>query len=109
MIGRPFEKGHPSNGRRAGARNRISTKLLETLERDFQEHGDGVVKILRVEYPADYMRLIGSLVPKELEISTNQLNELSQDELELAIEYARKRLAERSIQLGIREEPTTIN
>jgi hypothetical protein len=82
---------------------------LETLERDFQEHGEGVVKILRLEYPADYMRLIGSLVPRELEISDNRLGDLSQDELELAIDYARKRLAERSIQLGIREEPTAIN
>jgi hypothetical protein len=100
--------GFQSAGRRNGAKNRLSTKLIEALEADFQQHGEGVIKVLRVEHPADYMRLIGSLVPKELEISDNRLGDLSQDELELAIEYARKRLAERSIEFRTREEsPTT--
>ena len=52
---------------------------MDALARNFEEHGPAVVRILRAESPVDYCRLIGSLVPKELDLEvTNRQAELLQ-------------------------------
>src|SRR5262245_33914631 len=61
---------HPprSPGRRAGARNKVSTALLESFAKDFEEHGADVVKLVRLEDPATYLKLAFTLLPQEAEI-----------------------------------------
>jgi len=76
-----FKKGISNNGngggRPKGSRNRPSKAFVDALAKDFEEQGDGVIKVLRVESPIDYCRLIGSLVPKELDLEvTNRAHEL---------------------------------
>ncbi len=44
-----FQKGHKSPGRAKGARNRVAYKLIEALEKDFQEHGDEAVEVFTRE------------------------------------------------------------
>ncbi len=101
-----FEKGHPKTGGRAkGARNKISTQFLEALAKDFEEHGEAAIKIMRVERPAEYVKVIASILPKEFEITENRLMEIPDDELDILIDYARKRLADRAE----RGEGETIN
>src|SRR5262245_8359858 len=59
-----FEKGHPKmGGRRKGARDKIATALLEAIAKDFEEHGEEVIRIARVERPAEYLKLCASLIP----------------------------------------------
>src|SRR5262245_42959012 len=57
-----------SPGRRVGARNRVSTALLESFAADFAEHGPDVIKLVRLEEPATYLKLAFTLLPQELEI-----------------------------------------
>src|SRR5262245_33994642 len=57
-----------SPGRRAGARNKVSTALLESFAKDFEEHGADVVKLVRLEDPATYLKLAFTLLPQELEV-----------------------------------------
>ena len=83
-----FQPGQ--GGRRKGARHRISTALLETIAKDFAEHGEEVVKITRIEKPVEYLRIVASLLPRELEITVGPLQEISDQELELLIERARE-------------------
>jgi UTP:GlnB (protein PII) uridylyltransferase len=90
----PGRSGNPS-GRPNGARNKIATTFLEALAEDFAEHGAAAIKIMRIERPADYVRVIASLMPRELEITSTQLTEVSDDELDVFITYARERLLER--------------
>jgi hypothetical protein len=71
------EPADNKGGRPRGPRNRLSKAFVDALAKDFAEHGDAAVKILRVESPIDYCRLIGSLVPKELDLEvTNKATEL---------------------------------
>ena len=86
-----FKPGHPSRGgRRKGSRDRIATALLEALAEDFEKHGAQAVKIARVERPVEYLRVIASLLPKELEITTNNsLRELTDDELDFFVAQLR--------------------
>jgi hypothetical protein len=72
-----FEKGNRAGGRKPGSRNRLSNAFVEALAKDFEQYGDDVIKVLRVESPSDYCRLIGSLVPKEVGLEvTNRRDEL---------------------------------
>jgi hypothetical protein len=60
-----FQPGHI--GRPAGTRNRLTGDLLKALANDFAAHGEGVVKVVRCEEPATYLKIIASLVPKKLQ------------------------------------------
>ena len=100
-----FEKARAKTGGRAkGARNKISTAFLEALAADFEEHGEAI-KIMRVEKPTEYCKIIASILPKEFEINENKLMDIPDDELDILINYARRRLAERPE----RREDETLN
>jgi len=87
-----FEKGHGKlGGRGKGVRNKLSNDLIEALAKDFAEHGSEAVRIARVERPTEYLKIVASLIPKELEITDSRLKEISDDELDLFIELARQR------------------
>ena len=89
-----FKSGRPkTGGRRKGSRDRIATVLLEEIAKDFEEHGAEAIKIARVERPVEYLRVVASLLPKEFEITDNRLKDISDDELDLLLEYARQRIA----------------
>jgi hypothetical protein len=101
VLYKPGQSGNPA-GRPRNARNKISTAFLEALAADFEEHGAAAIKIMRMEKPADYVRVIASLMPRELEITSTQLTEVSDDELDVFIAYARERLLERSSAIDVR-------
>ena len=90
-------------GRRKGARQKISTALLEAIANDFAEHGEEVVKITRIEKPVEYLRIVASLLPKELEIAVGPLNEITDEELEKLIADARGKLIDVTPDVGSRE------
>jgi len=80
-----FQPGVPNNGngggRRAGARNKLQTTLLEELAADFEEHGAGVIRICRVEKPVEYLKVIVSVLPKELIVEQSNLAELTDEQV----------------------------
>ena len=89
-----FKPGRPkTGGRRKGARDRIATALLEAIGKDFEQYGDEAVRIARIERPVEYLRVVASLLPKEFEITDNRLKDISDDELDLLLEYTRQRIA----------------
>lgn len=100
-----FEKGRPKSGGRAkGARNKLSAAFLEAFSADFEEHGAAVIRIMRVESPTEYVKAAVNLMPKEFEITENRLMEIPDAELDSLLEYARRRILERT---GDRTDQTT--
>src|SRR5215475_9822306 len=93
----------PSTGRRRGARNRISTALLEAIAKDFEEFGEETIKITRVERPTEYLKIVASLLPKEFEIVDSRLSEISDEEIDRIIDFARRQLIDISPTTGSRE------
>jgi hypothetical protein len=68
MADTKFKAGHQSRGgRRRGSRDKIETKMLEAIQKDFEEHGEEAIKICRLERPNEYLKLVASLLPKEVE------------------------------------------
>ena len=71
-----------SPGRPLGARNKLGEAFIEALHEDFQEHGVAAIQTVRSEKPDQYLKVIASLVPKEMTLNlNNDLGELSDDEL----------------------------
>jgi len=81
---RRYDVGNPA-GRPKGSRNKVSEKLLEALAIDFDGHGKDVIEKVRAERPADYLKIVASLVPKQMEIddlrTSRRAEDLSDDEL----------------------------
>lgn len=79
-----FVAGHASlGGRPRGARNRLGEEFIEKLYADFAEHGAEAIVKVREEKPDQYLRVIASLLPKEVKLSTEA--DLSDEELDRRI------------------------
>ena len=59
---------------------------------DWEINGATAIKIARKEDPIAYVKVVASLVPKELEIVSSVAAELGDDELASFIEMLRERL-----------------
>ena len=102
----PFKPGE--GGRPKGSKNRLNWAFLTALAQDFEEHGAEAIRICRIEDPTAYTRMVASLMPRELEITTTPLMEVPDDELDSFIAYARERLIVKRELIsgpGVGEEP----
>lgn len=68
-------------GRPKGARNRLGEAFLEALHDDFQAHGVDAIKQAREENPLGYVKVCASILPKDLNVTINPLEELTDAEL----------------------------
>lgn len=89
-----FKPGQTGNASGRGhTRNRLTTKFLEALTDDFEQHGAEAIAKAREDNPDAYMRIIASLLPKELVVERAPLEGLTDDELAAAIAELRARRA----------------
>jgi hypothetical protein len=76
----PGQSGNPK-GRPKGSRNKLGEAFLEAMHNDFEQHGVSVIERVRCEKPDQYLKVIASILPKDLNINVNQMDDLSDDEL----------------------------
>ncbi len=86
---KPGWQGGP--GRAKGSRNKLQKNFVEALAADFEEHGIGAIRIVRVEEPARYLQIISSVLPREFVVETS-LDGIDDDELETLITRAKQQL-----------------
>ncbi len=79
---RPGQSGNPT-GRPKGARNKLGEAFLEELAADFAANGRGVIETVRREKPDQYLRVIASVLPREIHATTSNrpAHELTDAEL----------------------------
>ena len=64
-----FKVGNP--GRPKGARNKLAEAFVKALHKDFEEHGEQAIERARDEKPDQYLKVIASLLPKEIDVGEN--------------------------------------
>lgn len=87
--------GNPA-GRPKGSRNRLGEQFLQALADDFAEHGAATIEAARLTDPVAYIRMVAGLVPKELLMWKDPIDELSDQELADAIDFFRGRISTRA-------------
>jgi cellulose synthase/poly-beta-1,6-N-acetylglucosamine synthase-like glycosyltransferase len=92
-------------GRPKGARDRLSAAFLKAMSDDFDANGVAVVEKVRVEDPATYLRVVASLLPKEVEISRRLFDDVSEDELAAVIEILREEVEKNGTPPAAEPEP----
>jgi len=82
---RPFSPGQSGNpgGKPVKARNRLQGEFMRRLADDFERYGIYAVARARHDDPLGYLRVIASLMPKELEF-TRPLDEFTDEQLDAA-------------------------
>jgi hypothetical protein len=83
----PVQRRHAHN-----ARHLLTVQLFDALCTDFEAHGADAIRACREEQPQGYLRLVASLMPKELDPNDNPLKDLLDGEVERLIELLRKHL-----------------
>lgn len=92
---RPGQSGNPA-GRKKGSRNQLATDFVADLHKDWQEHGFTALAAAREQKPADYLKVIASVLPRDIKVS---LEDLSNGELSTRIDQL-------SQALGLKLTPT---
>lgn len=78
-----FVSGNIGGGRPKGARGKLGEAFLEALHDDFQEHGVDTIARVREEKPDQYMKVVASLLPKEIKIEA--VSDLTDEQLDQRI------------------------
>jgi hypothetical protein len=91
-----FAKGFSGNpgGSPEATRRAFNKRFLLDLAEDWQQHGREVFKRVRRESPASYLKVCAMLVPREMQIEhTNRIKQMTDEEIEQAIEAIQTMLA----------------
>jgi len=68
-----FKVGNPGGpGRPKGSKNKLSEYVLRELSEHFEEHGREAIERLFENSPGEYLRVVASLIPKELILERTQ-------------------------------------
>lgn len=63
------------------AKKTLADGFLEAIRADFRAHGAGVIAEVRTEKPDQYLKIVLSVLPKDLHLNINSLEALSDDEI----------------------------
>ena len=78
-----WKKGQSGNpgGRPKGSRQKLCNSFLDALHEDFQDNGAAAIIKCREKRPHEYLKIIVSLVPKEMHLKVDPLQELTDEQL----------------------------
>lgn len=78
-----FSKGVSGNplGKPKGARHALTESFIKALHDSFVAHGPETIEAVRVEKPDQYLKVIASLVPKDVNLNISNTDEMSDAEL----------------------------
>ena len=94
---KPGQSGNPK-GRPQGSRNKLSEEFFRDLCDAWQAFGKPALETLAMLYPAEFVRVVASLMPKETQATITKVNldRISDEQLDAIIA--------RGIQSGFGEE-----
>ncbi|WP_324132351.1 hypothetical protein [Bosea sp. (in: a-proteobacteria)] len=77
-----------ATGRPRGSRAKLSEAFLAALCEDFCAHGATTIQRLRIDKPDAYLKVIASILPKQIEVTADPFDGMSDNELEALVAAA---------------------
>lgn len=74
-----FKPGNP--GKPKGAKHALTENFIKALHDNFVAKGAETIEVVRVEKPDQYLKVIASLVTKDVNLTVNNVDDLSDAEL----------------------------
>ena len=76
-----FLTGNIGGGRPKGSRNKLAEDFLADVLNEWESHGAVALSDMREKSPGDFVKMVASLLPKEMTLNLNSESDLSDDEL----------------------------
>ena len=88
---KPGQSGNPSGGHK-GALHRLRGGFTAALAADFEKNGKAAIEATRKRRPAEYLRIVASLMPKQIEVRETPFDDVDDEALRALIFAARSAL-----------------
>lgn len=76
-----FVTGNSGGGRPKGSRNKLGEQFIQDLYASWAEKGAETIEAVRVERPHEYVKVVASILPKELNVNHTGLDDMSDEQL----------------------------
>ena len=96
---KPGQSGNPA-GRPKGSRNKLGEAFLADMLADWEEHGKVVIETVRADKPDAYLKVVASILPKELNLRVNDFDELTDEQLARQLASIATQLANAGFGIG---------
>lgn len=89
-----FLPGNAGNlaGRPKGARNRLTELFIHDLLKAWEDLGPEAIKKMAKKRPADFVRVVAMILPKQIEIKEGAFDGISNEQLAVIVAAARSAL-----------------
>lgn len=78
-----------AKGRPKGSRNKLGEDFISALQESFNKYGPATIETVRQERPHEYLKVVASILPKELNVRTDALDEMSDNDLAAMLDTIR--------------------
>lgn len=96
---KPGQSGNPA-GRPKGARSKLGEAFLADMLADWEVHGADTIVKVRDEKPDQYLKVVASILPKELNVRVNEFDDLTDDQLARQFAAIASQLARAGVTIG---------
>ena len=79
IIGRPFQPGNP--GKPKGAKHRLQEDFVKDVQAAWETKGAQAITDMITDKPGDFVKMVASLMPKDVTLNINDNSEMTDDEL----------------------------
>lgn len=77
---KPGKSGNP-NGRPKGSRNKLGEAFLEDMLADWEANGPAAIREVRETKPDAYLKVVASILPRDLNVNINQTDHMTDEQL----------------------------
>lgn len=76
----PGQSGNPA-GRPKGARSKLGEAFIEDLYASWEAKGKDVIEKVIAEKPEQYLKVVASLLPRDLNVNINPMDDITDEQL----------------------------